>query len=367
MAKEIEQPTDDQPTDDVPTEAVVDDVTQDVTQDDQVTSDQVTASEGSGGMDVADASEQPPQPEYQDWQQPLIEAGLAGDDITDPAAWSQRSVEAIRERDRQIQELADRVRFYETQQRYGSQQQPPATPPTPEPQADVDPIEQLASNWDDQRWAEQFIEVDEDTGARRLRADISDVDRERVMQIDRQVRQWGEIIADPRQLLGAIDRRVQSIVERQFDTGWQQKTAAQRDEEFRNQFVNENASWLYAHDPATKQILRDPVSGNPAYSREGQEFLQYMDEVAEMGVTTLAGQIQLANDKRLAHRTQQTAAPGQRREELASVVQQKRRAKLASGNREPNARTSINGVSNEPLPESMSYGEKVLAVLKQGQ
>jgi hypothetical protein len=339
-----------------------------VVADEAVTSPESDSTEGGSGTDVADASvvdsTAPDQPQYQDWQQPLIEAGLAGDDLTDPAQWSQRSVQALQERDRRIQELADRVRFYETQQRYAA---PPAETAPPAPEPEQDPIEQLAGNWEDRRWAEQFVEVDEDTGARRLRADINDADRERVMQIDRNVRQWEEMLSDPRQLMSAIDGRIQSIVARQFDSGWQERTAQQQDEQIRDLFVNENASWLYAHDPATNQVLRDPVSGTPAYSQEGQEFLQYMEHVAGMGVDSLAGQIQLASDMRLARVNQQAAAPGERRQQVASVVQQKRREKLGTSNLEPNTATAVNGVSNEDLPDSMSYGQKVLQALKQGQ
>lgn len=325
----------------------------------------------SGGRESTEApsgsaeSQSPEESSSSDaWMSTLKDAGFEDFDSVDTAV--ERAVAAIKQRDKELEQLANQVRFYQDQQKFGSQQQAPASQPS-EPES-KDPLQELIDNWEDPRWAEQYIEVDEN-GFRQIKDGVDDVTREKVMAIDRKIRDWGEMLQDPRRFASAVDERVNRMIASRFDEGWQQRQTQQQEQQAIDSFVSENSDWLYERDPATGQYLQDPISGDVRYSQAGQEFLRHMMQAEADGVSSTSRQIAYAQ-MAMGVRGNQVAQQAQQvRRTATQVAQQRKKDMRGRRNSSPNTQREFNGVSPESgsAPtgaSSLSFGEETLSLMK---
>lgn len=311
-----------------------------------------------GGMESTDASS--------GWQQALEQAGFQSFDDVDRAVSA--LVQSNRQRDEQIKQYADQVRFYQDQFKVRDVTSPQA-PVQQEPEQDLDPLESLISEWQDPNWANQYIEIDEE-GNRVISDGVDAETREKILGIDRKLRQWQEVIQDPRQFAQAVDKRVERMIQERFESSYQQKQTQAQEQSAIDQFVNQNATWLYERDPATGQYLQDHVTGEFIYSEQGDQFVRHMDALAADGISSISKQIQYAqmamgvNPATQSHSNQQPT--------IQDTAQQQRKAMQGRTNAAKPRQKSFNGVSAESGgqvtgTQQMSFGEETLAALKAGE
>lgn len=339
--------------------------------------DDETRMEGDGGTEAAEAISEDSTEEVDNtpsWKRALSEAGF--NDFDDPDSAIENTVSAIKQRDTQIEELARQVKFYQDQAKYGTQyaqdQQRQSREEAPAEQEEKDLLSQVLEGWEDPRWAEQYIEVDPETGMRRLRDGIDDVTREKVLATDRKLRQWSEIIQDPRQFAAAVDRRVERMITDHFEKGFEQRQTQQQEKQVVDSFVEENASWLYQSDPLTGQVIRDPLSNEPVLTNQGAQFVQHMQSAAEDGISSVSKQIHYAKLAMGLHlQNQQQASQPPARQTVTDTINQRRKEMQGRRNQQRNTQRDFNGVSPERATEptgrsSMSFGEETLALMKTG-
>ena len=340
------------------------DVEQDAQVDETLVSDSGAAdasppdaqSAGEDGMEAVDATPA--------WSSALQDAGFQSFD--DPGNAVQALVEANKQREAQIQQYADQVKFYQEQQKFRQQQEPQQ--PTPEPRQ-LDPLGELIDGWKEPGWAQQYIEVD-DEGNRVIADHVDDATREQIMGIDRKMRQWQDVLQDPRQFANAIDQRVEQMIAEKFEHSYSQKQTQAQEQATVDGFINENANWLYQQDPATGNYIQDPISGEFVYSQQGKQFLQHMDSAATDGVSSTSKQIQYAK-LAMGVAAPAQAAP-QPTQQVAAVAQQQKRAMRGKTNQRTGTQNAFNGVAAESGgsqtgQEQMSFGEEVLAALQGGE
>lgn len=317
-----------------------------------------TQDSGSGGMESTGASS--------GWQQALEQAGFQSFDDVDRAV--QALVQSNRQRDEQIKQYADQVRFYQDQMQYrdvATRQQPVAE----EPKQDLDPLEGLISDWQDPNWANQYIEID-DEGNRVIADHVDNETREKILGIDRKLRQWQEVLQDPRQFAQAVDKRVERMIQERFESSYQQKQTQAQEQATIDSFVNQNATWLYERDPATGQYLQDHVTGQFIYSQDGDRFVRHMEALANDGVTSVTKQIQYAQMAMGGTPTSQSYSSPE--PTVQQTAQQQRKAMQGRTNAAKPRQRSFNGVSAESGGDvtgtkQMSFGEETLAAMRAGQ
>ena len=297
------------------------------------------------------------------WKNILAEAGFEDIDTMDTAA--QRSVDAIRQRDEQIETLANQVRWYNSNQGQAYQQQPapaPAAPADPE----LGAIENITKGWQDiplhvvQEW------LDPDTGS--IRDDAPPSIRQNIEQFAQKRHEWSQLVADPRQFVAAIDERVQKMIDAQLETGFSERQRQYQDQTAEERFLDDNAFWMYAKDPATGRPVVDPVTGYQMFSRQGQEFQRLFEHTEQMGVQSIADRIAIAKAFYDQTNAAQTAQPAVRREDQQGIVEQQRQAMLGRTNTTRPAQTAVNNVSpglgqTQAGEQSRSIGEAFLQEL----
>lgn len=314
--------------------------------------------EGEDGTEAVDAT--PPA-----WSSALQDAGFQSFD--DPGNAVQALVEANKQREAQIQQYADQVKFYQEQQKFQQQYRQPEQVAR-EPQQ-LDPLAELIDGWKDASWANQYIEIDEE-GNRVISDHADEATREQILGLDRKMRQWQEVLQDPRQFASVIDQRVEQMIADKFEHSYTQKQTQAQEQATVDSFINENANWLYQQDPATGNFIQDPISGDFVYSQQGKQFLQLMDSAANDGVGSTSKQIQYA---KLAMGVQAPAqTQHQTSQATAAVAQQQKRAMRGKTNQRTGKQNAFNGVTAESGgsqtgQEQMSFGESVLAAMQIGE
>lgn len=320
--------------------------------------------EDQGGTDAAEVSQE------ENWQVALQEAGFQSFSDVDNAV--RALVDANKQRDEQISMYADQLKFYQTQlsSRDLTQQN---SPPQTEPQAESkDSIDSLIESWRDPSWAHQYIEVDEE-GNRIISDHADDEIRQEIMDMDRKLRKWQEVLQDPRQLASAIDQRVERMIQDKFESSYTAKQTEAAEKASVDSFVNQNASWLYAQDPATGQYLVDPVTNNYVYSEAGNRFTGHMDSLRQKGITSLADQIEMAT-MMMGGTPSQQATPTQQASAAPTTqqtIEQQKRSMRGRSNTTRTKQTSFNGVtpdsgSGVTGEQQLSFGELTLAAMKEG-
>jgi hypothetical protein len=320
----------------------------------------VASDAGEGGTEAADAKPS--------WQASLESAGFQSFDDVDNAV--RALVDANRQRDEQIKTYADQLRWYQNQ---SSNYQPAQQQTTSqEPEAALDPLSELVSDWQDPNWANQYIEIDSE-GNRVIADHVDETTREKILGIDRKLRQWQEVLQDPRQFAEAVDKRVERMIRENFESSYSAKQSQAYEDAQIDNFINSNANWLYERDPATGRFLQDPVSGDFVYSDSGRQFTAHMNALADSGVSSVASQIKFASMAMGVgsgqHAQSQAVQPQQQTAQQKAESQ--RNAMRGRRNSSSSTQRSFNGVSAESGGEEtgmrqMSFGEETLAALMSG-
>lgn len=323
---------------------------------------------GEGSTDAADAAQSDER-----WQRTLEEAGFK--DFNDVNTAVERAVESMRQKENQVQDLARQVKFYQDQaQAYSGRTYEQATPQQPSGSAaqdDRDAFSKLVDGWVDPASVDRYL-VDAENG----RAFVDNIDEEtkqHVMGVDKKVRQWQELLSDPRRFAEAVDSRVERMISEKFEASFEEKQTAQQEQTTIDRFINENANWLYQRDPVTGDFIVDPVTSEFVYSEHGNQFLQHMDSVRNDGITSVSKQIHWAQRAMggvpaPASQPAQQAAPQQTPEEQAQAQRQAMRGRT---NQAKSRQREFNGVTPErasqPTGESqMTFGERTLAAMTAG-
>ena len=324
-----------------------------------VSSPVASSEEGIGSTEAAETND--------GWQRALEQAGFQSFDDVDNAV--KALVDANRQRDDQIRHYADQVRFYQDQLKTrDTTSSQPAQPQ--EPSKPTDPLAGLIEDWKDPAWANQYIEVD-DEGNRVIADNVDDDTREKILGIDRKLRQWQEVLQDPRQFAAAVDQRVERMIQEKFEHSYQEKQTQAQEKAAVDSFVNQNANWLYQRDPATGNFLQDPVSGDFIYSEQGNTFLNHMNAFASDGIQSVEKQIQYAQ-MAMGGVPQQSQSPAASSQPTTQqVAQQQRNAMRGRTNTRKTRQSNFNGVTAEsggdPTgAEQMSFGEATLAAMMTG-
>jgi len=315
--------------------------------------------ESDSGTDAAEASNP-------NWQQELESAGFKSFDDIDKAV--EALVQRDQQREQQIQQYTDQLKFYQDQARFSQQQQQASPQPAPESVVEsndpLDPLSEILDGWEDPAWANQYIEVDED--GNRVISDRADEEtREKIVSIDRKMRQFQEKVNNPASLAEIIDKRVEKMIQDRFEDSYSQKQTEAQEQAAVDGFLQSNAEWLYQRDPATGQYVTDPMSGQYIYSQQGNQFLDYMDGFAQDGVANVIKQIEYAS--RLMQPSQQQQQPAQQE---APTADQRRREMQARKNSTQSTQQTFNGVTSVdggPTGQNaMSFGEETLQAMLNG-
>lgn len=316
--------------------------------------------EGEGGTEAADAT-------VPNWQRELESAGFRSFDDIDNAV--KALVDSNRQRDEQIRSYADQIKFYQDQARVGGVNHTPDAPQAPNPQETADPLTELVDDWQDPHWANQWIEID-DEGNRVISDAADDETRDKILNIDRKLRKWQEVLQDPRQFATVVDQRVERMIQEKFESSYQQKQTQASEDHAINSFVNENATWLYRQDPATGQYLRDPVTNDFIYSQDGEAFVGFMDQLKSDGISSVSRQIEYAK-RAMGISSPQTARTESQTQSVQSTAQQQRDAMRGRTNTNRSRQTSFNGVTarsggDQTGMDQRSFGERTLAAMMAG-
>jgi hypothetical protein len=321
-----------------------------------------TLQSGGGGTEAAEAEA--------GWQSTLQEAGFQTFDNVDNAV--NALVESNRQRDSQIQQYADQLRFYQDQLN-SRQQTTQQEQYSPEPQKPSDPLSEIVDGWEDPSFANQWIETDHE-GNRFISEEADDETREKILGIDRNLKKWQQVLQDPRAFAKAIDQRVDAMIADRFESNYQQKQSQAQEDQAVDSFVSSNANWLYVKDPATGEFVTDPRTGEFVYSDHGSQFLGHMNSVAKDGVSSVSSQIRYASMAMGLGSGSQSgqAASSGAPESSASMAQNQRAAMRGRSNTARGRQSSFNGVSTEPASgnagrNEMSFGEETLAAMKAGE
>lgn len=312
---------------------------------------------GDGGMEATEAG----------WQRTLQNAGFQTFEDVDSAVGA--LVESNRQRDSQIQQYADQIKFYQDQLQTREQPSQQAAPEAPKP---TDPLSQIVNEWEDPSFASQYIEEDED-GNRFISDAADDETRERILGIDKKLKKWQEVLQDPRAFAKAIDQRVDAMINERFEANYEQKQTQAQESQVVDSFVSNNADWLYVKDPATGNFVQDPRTGEFVYSDKGHQFLGHMNNVAQDGVSSVSSQIRYASlamgiPPAGGASEAQSGAPTSSQ----AMAENQRAAMRGRSNTSRGRQTSFNGVNTEAASgptgrNQMSFGEETLAAMKAGE
>ena len=330
-----------------------------------------SAGGGDGGMDAAETSSD------ERWQRTLEEAGFK--DFNDVNTAVERAVESMRQKESQVQELARQVKFYQDQsQAFAGRTYEQATPHVESPAVeDKDAFSRLIDGWVDPASVDRYL-VNTEDGRRAFVDNIDEETKAHVLGVDKKVREWQELISDPRKFAEAVDSRVNRMIAEKFETSFEEKQTAQQEEATVNAFINQNANWLYERDPATGEFLVDPVNNQFIYSQQGETFLSHMDRVAADGITSVSKQLHWATQAMGGYPALAQAAPVQQEQQapvaqatVQDQAQAQRQAMRGRKNTNKSRQRTFNGVnpdsgSQETGEAQMSFGEKTLAAMKSG-
>lgn len=321
--------------------------------------------DGVGGLESAETDSVPQSPA---WAEELERAGFQSFDDVDNAV--KALVDSNRRRDEQIATYADQLKFY--QRALQERDQSSTTAPAPDAQPDSDPLDPLAQmleGWDDLPLAHQYIQVDAD-GNRVISEDADEATREKILNLDRKMRKWQEVLADPRQFAAAIDQRVERMIQDKFESNFEQKQTQAEEQGYVNHFFSNNASWLFQRDPATGDYIRDPVRNNEyVYSEQGRQFFDHCRQFEADGVSSVRKQMEYAsmamgNPSAVVSQETKQASTNQ-------IAQQKRNAMRGRSNTASSRQREFNGVTaesggDETGREQMSWGEQVTSDMQAG-
>jgi hypothetical protein len=280
------------------------------------------------------------------WRKSYEELGFQN--LESPEQAQQRMIEAFRQRDEQLREAREQVRYMQSvhsrlESLGGSSPQPPSAPAASKPS---DPLTELTSGWQepDRELIAQYVVTGED-GQPAWRSDTPAEIRAQVDQYKVKQAAWHKILNDPRQLDQVLNQRVERMLAERLDETLTQRDTQTADQRAEQQFLTEN-HWLYERDPVTGGTAVDPNTGRPMLSREGHQFTKALHRVRESGVSRRSDQLELALAMHRSQQSQARQAPAQQRATVQPTVDQQRAAMLGRTNQRPAKPTTAAGITD---------------------
>lgn len=213
------------------------------------------------------------------------ERGFA--DVKDDNEAAERLLAALDERDQQARDAAERAAKYEQLAMWRAQQTTQQQPAAQPAQQQSDPYGAL--QLDEDRIQEHFDPV-----AKTWRDGTPDDVKHSAARYEAARKQrLAAIVDNPREFLAPL-------LEEFLSQGLQKHTAAlesKTEEEAAKQRFLREAEWAFQRDPVTNQRKKD-ARGEFIPSADGIKFGEYMEAAADLGITSLSGQLKYATEQR---------------------------------------------------------------------
>lgn len=312
-----------------------------------------TSGAGDGGMDavpVGDAAavmdDAAVSPLDNAWRTPYESLGFK--DIDSPEQAQTRMIDAYRQRDDQLREAQERIRYMQSlhsriDNLSGGTGQSPAAPAGP-----TDTLNKFSSEWVVPNLDLVRRYVTEQEGEPTIWN--SDAPLELRKQVDAyhlQKEEWKNVLDDPRQLDKAINERVERMLSERLEGVLTERDTRSADQQAEQKFFTDN-DWLFARDPVSGGAYVDPMTGKAALSPDGQQFFSSFRSVRDSGVSRVTDQLNFALALHRQQQTQARQAPTQQRVTAQPTVEQKRAEMLGRTNKTPARPTTSAGLTDGP-------------------
>jgi hypothetical protein len=292
-----------------------------------------------------DAAESRPDPDA--WRQPYEELGFQN--LESPEQAQQRMVEAFRQRDEQLREAQERLRYMQSiHSRIDNLggQSAHASAKDSQPAEPSDLLTELTTGWiePDRELVSQYIVTGED-GRSTWAPDTPTELKAQVEAYKLKKASWIKVLDDPRKLDQAITQRVERMLSQRLDETLSQRDTMTEDARVEQQFFSEN-EWLFDRDPLTDGPAIDPATGTPRLTREGRLFSDALKRVKNSGVTRRKDQIDMAMALFNSQQSQTRQAPAQQRATAQPTIAEQRASMLGRTNARPAKPTSSAGIND---------------------
>lgn len=289
------------------------------------------------------------QPDPDAWRKSYEELGFQN--LQSPEQAHARMVEAFRQRDEQLRDAQERLRYMQSMHSRIdslSGHSPQASAEIPKPAEPSDLLSELSSGWvePDRELVSQYVVTGED-GSPAWRSDTPAELRNQVEQYKLKQAAYHKVLADPRKLDEAINQRVERLLSTRLDGVLSERDTKSADRQAEEHFFAEN-NWVFERDPISGGVAIDPLSGHPVLSRDGKQFTAALQRVRESGVGRLGDQLQFALAIHRSQQTQTRQAPAQQRAAAQPTIEQQRTAMLGRTNRTPAKPLTAAGLTDGP-------------------
>ncbi len=201
--------------------------------------------------------------------------------------------------------------FEEFQRARASQQGQPQ-PGQPAPQAEPEGYWPKRPEWRDE-WA-NLIEVGQD-GVARMKQGYEFAANPAIVDHYNKYKQWqrdrlNSLLEDPVEAIGkGLEERFEQWAQSRGLVR-KEEIQAERDTQFAQAFIHENASWLFAQDQAG-QVMVNPANGKPVPTEAGIRFEKNLAVAKNYGVVNQEAAAQMALKMTFAEMTMEQQAAGQ--------------------------------------------------------
>jgi len=165
-----------------------------------------------------------------------------------------------------------------------------------------------------------------------------------------------KLFSDPAAFLQPL---VQKMVQDQASSLVQERLGADRQEQYVNGFMRENAGWLFNRDSAGNSVI-NPATGKPIMSAAGQRFYSHLRDAENMGISAPEHQEQYA--RRML--TLDLAQPSLQRGNALAANDAAKQNVLDQMNRRPNQATPAPPIASTEQSH-LSLAERMTNALKQ--
>lgn len=312
-----------------------------------------TSGAGDGGMDavpVGDAAavmdDAAASQSSDAWRTPYESLGFK--DIDSPEQAQTRMIDAYRQRDDQLREAQERIRYMQSlhsriDNLNGGTGQSPAAPVEP-----IDTLSKFSSGWEvpDREVLAQYVMTGED-GETTWKPNAPEELRKQVSAYQIKQAEWQRVLDDPRQLDKAINERVERMLSERLEGVLTERDTRSADQQAEQKFFTDN-DWLFARDPVSGGAYVDPMTGKAALSPDGQQFFSSFRSVRDSGVSRVTDQLNFALALHRQQQTQARQAPTQQRVTVQPTIEQKRAEMLGRTNKTPARPTTSAGLTDGP-------------------
>lgn len=286
-----------------------------------------------------------------------------------------RLIEAYRQREMQLEDIASRYQQVSPLAQYGQQylalmQNPAFQQFQAQAQPSVTQAQPQEENWwsppkYDPVLAEKYreVKVDPATGEQRLewKANTPAEIRASVEAHSTYLEKWADdLVRRPQEVLPKI---IRAEFDKYFDERYgsiQQQAEVDR---LASEIKTNHADWMYQRDPRTNQIMEGQLT------QAGQQAMNYLQEAMQMGIQSPQQQWRYVERAMSADYAQYAYQSQSQQTNTAQVAQQKKQELLTRGNTALPGRGGSQpargaGASAQPQNTSLSPGQQLLAELE---